>query len=368
MRTFKDESSSSETGYIHEWSSEFLRRPKNGVDSNIKLYPELNKLDQKDERLISFIKTNILIKPPSMRTCKEEDYRCSNMKKRPNTNRPILQNGMSYHNLGGQYEQPKYVEQLLNLKNRKRKTSMGGKNTAELKDILTLQRPVRRDSSKANPLQCNKVSFYELMEKPHSPDQIKLPRGFFIEAGASDGETISNSLYFEIKYGWSGLLVEPNPDYHDALLSKRRNAWILPHCLSTRATPEIVDFFADLALGGIINKENGALPHGNSTSYDDLRRVIQVQCFPLYSVLKAIGNPLINYFSLDIEGPEFQVLKTIPWELVNIDVLGIETKHAGEVFEGSESKIIEFLNTVGYRKTKKTGCDTFFKRSMQEIR
>ena len=27
--------------------------------------------------------------------------------------------------------------------------------------------------------------------------------------------------------------------------------------------------------------------------------------------------------------------------------------HAGEVFEGSESKIIEFLNTVGYRKTKK---------------
>ena len=30
-----------------KWSSEFLRRPKNGVDSNIKLYPELNKLDQK---------------------------------------------------------------------------------------------------------------------------------------------------------------------------------------------------------------------------------------------------------------------------------------------------------------------------------
>ena len=43
------------------------------------------------------------------------------------------------------------------------------------------------------------------MEKPHSPDQIKLPRGFFIEAGASDGETISNSLYFEIKYGVSNL-------------------------------------------------------------------------------------------------------------------------------------------------------------------
>ena len=36
------------------------------------------------------------------------------------------------------------------------------------------------------------------------------------------------------------------------------------------------------------------------TSYD-------LQCFPLYSLLLAVGNPTINYFSLDIEGAEFQV-------------------------------------------------------------
>ena len=47
--------------------------------------------------------------------------------------------------------------------------------------------------------------------------------------------------------------MEPNPDFHDALLSKQRNAWILPHCLSTKTTPIIVDFFADLLMGGIIS-------------------------------------------------------------------------------------------------------------------
>ena len=36
--------------------------------------------------------------------------------------------------------------------------------------------------------------------------------GFFIEAGAYDGEIISNSLLFEIKHQWTGLLVEPNPE------------------------------------------------------------------------------------------------------------------------------------------------------------
>ena len=40
-------------------------------------------------------------------------------------------------------------------------------------------------------------------------------------------------------------------------------------------------------------------------------RTIKVQCFPIYSVLKAIGNPKIDYFSLDIEGAELQVTYNI---------------------------------------------------------
>ena len=44
--------------------------------------------------------------------------------------------------------------------------------------------------------------------------------GFYIEAGAFDGELRSNSLFFELKKGWNGLLVEPNPDAFEELLSK----------------------------------------------------------------------------------------------------------------------------------------------------
>ena len=35
----------------------------------------------------------------------------------------------------------------------------------------------------------------------------KKTSGFFIEAGACDGESISNSLFFEVRRKWSGLLV-----------------------------------------------------------------------------------------------------------------------------------------------------------------
>ena len=47
---------------------------------------------------------------------------------------------------------------------------------------------------------------------------------------------------------------------------------------------------------------------------------IQVVCFPFHSILFAIGNPSVDYFSLDIEGIELDVLKTIPWDKVDIKV------------------------------------------------
>ncbi len=47
---------------------------------------------------------------------------------------------------------------------------------------------------------------------------------------------------------------------------------------------------------------------------------IEVQCFPFYSVLLASNRVNIDYFSLDIEGFEMQILKTIPWDKVDIKV------------------------------------------------
>ena len=52
-------------------------------------------------------------------------------------------------------------------------------------------------------------------------------KGFFIEAGAGDGELLSNTLHFEMKHGWTGLLVEPNPDFLKRLKPKNRELLIL---------------------------------------------------------------------------------------------------------------------------------------------
>jgi hypothetical protein len=49
-------------------------------------------------------------------------------------------------------------------------------------------------------------------------------------------------------------------------------------------------------------------------TYRGCNVIMKKQCFPLYSLLLALGNPKVDYLSLDVEGAEINILRTIPWE------------------------------------------------------
>jgi hypothetical protein len=51
--------------------------------------------------------------------------------------------------------------------------------------------------------------------QPHEISKLLRGRreGFFVECGAVDGQRNSNTLYLELFYNWTGLLVEVNPKY-----------------------------------------------------------------------------------------------------------------------------------------------------------
>jgi len=48
--------------------------------------------------------------------------------------------------------------------------------------------------------------------------------------------------------------------------------------------------------------------------------IVNVQCFPFYTYLLALNITVIDYFSLDVEGSELNVLKTIPFDKIDIRV------------------------------------------------
>jgi len=177
--------------------------------------------------------------------------------------------------------------------------------------------------------------------QPHFLDMVvfkgKVKNGFFVEAGADDFESDSNTVYFELKHNWSGILVEPNPTIYPVGLLKRRKAWGAGTCLGLTGRASIEHFAQKAVEHGMA----GLVPEETEESF-------RVQCFPLYSLILATGNRTVNYLSLDIEGAELQVLKSIPWDKVDIEVLTVESNHMGEVFPGSQDELREYMKEQGY--------------------
>ena len=86
---------------------------------------------------------------------------------------------------------------------------------------------------------------------------------------------------------------------------------------------------------------------------------INVQCFPLYSILMALNQTNVDYFSLDIEGDELQVLKTIPFNDINIKVMTVEVNHP----KSKRAEVRAYMESQGHQYVKKIRIDLVFVRN-----
>ncbi|XP_045159525.1 protein Star-like [Mercenaria mercenaria] len=162
--------------------------------------------------------------------------------------------------------------------------------------------------------------------------------GFYVDCGAFDGEHLSNSLFLERYRNWTGILIEPNPTTYGLLRQKHRKAYSLNACLSTNKYPSLETFSTGKihVLGKVLDDRYKMKKRA--------KNLIQVQCFPLYTILLAIGKMDIDYFSLDVEGAESGVLHTIPWDKLNIKMFSIEHNK----WVGGKQHLKRYMDTKGY--------------------
>jgi len=73
------------------------------------------------------------------------------------------------------------------------------------------------------------------------------------------------------------------------------------------------------------------------------RKAAMVPCFPLETLLLAINVTHIDYFSLDVEGVELPILRTIPWKKLDIHIMSVEYGHGPK----GKTPYLEFMKSVG---------------------
>ena len=192
--------------------------------------------------------------------------------------------------------------------------------------------------------------------------------GIFLEVGAVDGVSLSNTLFFERERNWTGLLIEPNTKFYEKLATVHRKAYTINTCLSLDQKTSVVNFLSAEMIGGIEKKLEGPMMNRANKEYPDAKKE-EVLCIPLFSILEAIGMTHINLFSLDVEGAELDILQTIPFDKVKIDLFVIE--YAVSSGNGLDSKATksrdqefkQFFQKVGsYKEVHRTYQDVFYER------
>ncbi|XP_037785602.1 uncharacterized protein LOC119581281 [Penaeus monodon] len=162
--------------------------------------------------------------------------------------------------------------------------------------------------------------------------------GFFIEAGALDGETMSNTLALERDLGWTGLLVEPDAKNYQLLRAKNRRAWSANVCLAPRPYPS-VELFNEpphhpgpmaVPLGAKMRAMHSLTEYSNDKNIGNVW-FLKVPCIPLESLLLAMQVNRIDLLVLDVEGAEMAILDHFDLEKFNVQVLCLEWKNVADI-------------------------------------
>lgn len=180
--------------------------------------------------------------------------------------------------------------------------------------------------------------------------------GYFLEIGANDGFSLSNTVYLEDNFGWHGILIEANPKYYNSL--KNRKSIIVNKAITENTG---VFQFTDAGLYGGLS-ETLDDTHGDITGKAS---VINVDGCRLEDVLRENQAPkVIDFVSIDVEGGEYSILKQL-CELKNYRFKCGCVEHN---YRGNDQyKFKQLLKSAGYSIywEGSTGHDLYFIDALQ---
>ncbi|MDR3646571.1 MAG: FkbM family methyltransferase [Candidatus Babeliales bacterium] len=176
--------------------------------------------------------------------------------------------------------------------------------------------------------------------------------GVFVDIGAFDGISHSNSYYFEKNLNWSGICIEPLPNKFKELKSCR-NCKCINACISNEEG--IVKFFevngAPAMLSGMVrNYDPRHLVRLNNEIARDggSCNVIEVPSLNINNILRENNITKVDYLSLDTEGAELEILKSIDFDSFYIHAISVENNYSDESFKlFLESKGFKLVTTLG---------------------
>jgi FkbM family methyltransferase len=181
--------------------------------------------------------------------------------------------------------------------------------------------------------------------------------GFFLDIGAHDGKTYSNTLVFE-QLGWRGVCMEPLPELF-AQLKENRRCDCYREALSDTSAPA-ADFIRAAGVDTLSGLESKMAPTHKDWIAREKGQVERITVksitFPeLMARYPEIST--IDFLSLDVEGAEMDILRTIDFERYRFGLITVECI---DEIPGEGERLRAFMAAKGYGVLLDLGLDIMF--------
>ena len=179
--------------------------------------------------------------------------------------------------------------------------------------------------------------------------------GYFIELGANDGVSQSNTLFLERYKNYKGVLIEPHPGNFEKCRNNRseRNNFFMGACVSFDYGQSTMDLIYSNLMTVSLNGETTIDDPGKHAR--DGKKFLRGETVYQFSaetktltdVLKQANAPAhIDLFSLDVEGAEIEVLKGVDFSKYRFKIICVETNNFNLINKFLKSQNYNFLKKI----------------------
>lgn len=180
-------------------------------------------------------------------------------------------------------------------------------------------------------------------------DPLLPKRGYYVDIGAHDGRSYSNTYHLE-NMGWNGVLVEPIlPTFFKLrqMRSIENNHFANAACVAfDYSSPNVLMSYGDLMSFApeisTLDANEWIAGSEKFLNRNEITTETWVPAKTLNQILLDANSPkVVSFMSIDVEGAELEVLRGINFDLFSFELICLETY--------TPDILLEFLSEKGYR-------------------
>lgn len=194
---------------------------------------------------------------------------------------------------------------------------------------------------------------------------LKIEKPTYMDIGAHHPWSLNNTMLF-YKQGSKGINIEPDPVLFINFLKYRTKDININKGVGFSGYAQVADFYtmSYKALNTFSRLEAERIAN---TSDIKIRNIQQVELININQILSKYHSSIpLDFLSIDVEGLDLNILKSIQFEKYTINVICVETlKYIDRSNQGKKNDTSEFLLMKGFKEYANTSINTIFVREAQ---